>query len=286
MNAGAAMPRAAECAGRCATSQTIAGSTRIAVCGVAHQPRPASSPSPAQLEPRVALAQAKREQRRAETEHEPGAVEPVSARRLPDEVRRTGPEEHGGDARARLADRPAPDPPDEDRRHGPEQQRDEPDRRRARAEQPEHGDREQRLLGPSVRLAPEERRQVPVREVARHQPPDGLVPVERACARQQHPEPEHDSRDDAADDDEVDDRGPPRHSHAGKRTHPSRLHSADAGRGARAQLVGTVAGGPRRRTCRDSAGRPRRPRPRVAGPASLRLQPASRGRVRLLLGRP
>src|SRR6266511_243791 len=52
----------------------------------------------------VALAQAQRQEHDREAEHERGAVEAVSSRRLPDEVGGPDPEERGAQPRAFLAD--------------------------------------------------------------------------------------------------------------------------------------------------------------------------------------
>src|SRR6266511_2029177 len=117
----------------------------------------------------VALAQAQRQEHDREAEHERGAVEAVSSRRLPDEVGGPDPEERGAQPRAFLADGSPADAPDEQRREREENDRYEPDRDRARARQREDGRRQQRLLRPAVVLSPEEHWELAVTGVPRHQ---------------------------------------------------------------------------------------------------------------------
>ena|SRR6266540_5246609 len=162
----------------------------------------------------VALAQAQRQEHDREAEHERGAVEAVSSRRLPDEVGGPDPEERGAQPRAFLADGSPADAPDEQRREREENDRYEPDRDRARARQREDGRRQQRLLRPAVVLSPEEHWELAVTGVPRHQTPDPFVCVERTERRGEHPHSETDSGDDRSDDEP-----PDRHQAHERRAH-------------------------------------------------------------------
>ena len=111
----------------------------------------------------------------------------MGPRRLPVEVRRPDPEEHGCDRSAALVEHPQADPPDEDGRARPEGDDDRPDRRVCQAERRDERRGEERLLAAAVPLSREEDRERPVQDAPRHQPDHRLVGVEGTLRQEEGP---------------------------------------------------------------------------------------------------
>jgi hypothetical protein len=152
------------------------------------------------VDPASPLGKTEDEQENETDEDEAGPVEAVRSIGLPHEVGRPDPEEHRGDPCRRLAHGPSSDPPDEDGRDGGANERDGSDDLCARAEESHERHGCEHLLRAPVALSPEERRELSLLEVPRHQSPDRFVSVERAERGDVGEEPKADAGEHAEDD--------------------------------------------------------------------------------------
>ena len=241
---------------------------------------PEHEPERRGVQARRPVAQAQHEQEREQREHERRAVEAVRPHRLPDGVRRPDPEERRRHARGRLADGATSDAPDEQRRDRKEHGRDELERQRRRPEDGEQRRGEKDLEGAAVRLPPVERAQLTVEHVPRHQPPDGLVGVQRAQRRRQQPHPERHSGCDRRPEDDLQQAAL---AHDGIEPEqevpcPSDVRDLRTVRATRRRGSGPCGG--RRDARRDQAPRPRRRRVDAARALRARPPPPARDRPR------